>query len=419
MVGLGETFVPAFILFIGLGEVPAGLVTTLPLLAGACMQLVSPWMVVKLNSNRKWVIICATLQALTFIPLIVAGVTEKLPLLVAFLVASIYWGAGMGAGPAWNSWMGTLIPGSVQVGFFTRRTRITQLTVLLGFVMGGVALQFLPSILPKGEVFALLFSVAFVCRVLSLNWLRRQPELFPPSTNNNSRIVNSFFAFSKDPTIARLFRYLLSVQFAAHLAAPFFTAYMLVQLNLHYWEYAFLVATSYITKIVMLPRLGKIASMHGTRALLWLGGVGVIGLPALWLVSHEFYFLVFIQMLSGLFWAAYELASLLLLWEVVPIEDRTASLTVYNLGNSFAMSASSLLGGAVLLGLGKNAFAYSVLFVASSVVRGLTVLLLGGISSHKLDWFPVALRTLTLRPQFGLLFPVLGPRLNKKAKRKN
>ncbi len=42
MVGLGETYLPAFALAIGLGELTAGLVASLPLLAGGIMQMITP-----------------------------------------------------------------------------------------------------------------------------------------------------------------------------------------------------------------------------------------------------------------------------------------------------------------------------------------------------------------------------------------
>lgn len=42
MIGCGETYLPAFALALGLGETSAGLVASLPLLAGGIMQLLSP-----------------------------------------------------------------------------------------------------------------------------------------------------------------------------------------------------------------------------------------------------------------------------------------------------------------------------------------------------------------------------------------
>ncbi len=114
MVGVGETYLPAFILAIGLGEVASGLVTTLPLLAGAMLQLVSPAAVRMLGSHRRWVVTCAVSQSLSFVPLIVASLLGHIHLLVAFAAAAVYWGAGLGTSPAWNTWVSTIIPARVD-----------------------------------------------------------------------------------------------------------------------------------------------------------------------------------------------------------------------------------------------------------------------------------------------------------------
>src|ERR1700728_585759 len=42
MVGMGETYLPAFVLALGMGQVASGLIGTIPLLVGAILQLVSP-----------------------------------------------------------------------------------------------------------------------------------------------------------------------------------------------------------------------------------------------------------------------------------------------------------------------------------------------------------------------------------------
>src|SRR5262249_54123491 len=55
MVGTGETYFPAFVLAMGMGEIAAGLVASIPILVGAILQMVSPAAVVKLGSNRRWV----------------------------------------------------------------------------------------------------------------------------------------------------------------------------------------------------------------------------------------------------------------------------------------------------------------------------------------------------------------------------
>ncbi len=411
MVGMGETYLPAFAIWMGLGGVLSGLVTTLPLLAGSLLQLGAPFMVRRLGSYRKWVVLCATVQASTFLPLVVCAYLGHLPVALVFLTASAYWAAGLGASGAWNSWMGTLIPPSIHVGFFTKRTRITQATVFVGFAVGGVVLHNLPSYVDKRWAYIALFLAAFACRMLSIRWLMRQTEPLPPPSD--FRVSFGLKEFSnrlhRGHEQGRLFTYLLSVTFAAHLAAPFFTSYMLAELGLHYSTYAILVATSYLTKVLLLPYLGRMAVSRGTRPLLILGGYGIILLPALWLISSAPPYLIFLQALSGFAWGAYELASLLLLWELVKPEERTCALATYNVCNSAAMSAGSLLGGFMLFYFGADARAFAIVFGVSTVARAATLTLLKGISSHRLRWLPIGFRTLTLRPSFGsIMLPIAG-----------
>ena len=68
MVGLGESYVPAFALALGFGAVSASLLATLPMLAGAVIQLITPAAIRRLGSYRRWVVLCAQLQALSFAP---------------------------------------------------------------------------------------------------------------------------------------------------------------------------------------------------------------------------------------------------------------------------------------------------------------------------------------------------------------
>lgn len=141
MVGLGEAYVPAFALAVGLGEVVAGLVATVPMLAGAVLQLVTPLAVRKLGSYRRWVVICARLQALSFLPLIAGAASGELSLLWVGIATVGYWGFGMSTGPAWNAWVTSLVPAQARAGFFARRTRAAQAGLFVGLLLGGLALE--------------------------------------------------------------------------------------------------------------------------------------------------------------------------------------------------------------------------------------------------------------------------------------
>jgi hypothetical protein len=51
MVGIGETYLAAFALALGTGETFAGLIATLPMLAGASIQLATPWALRRFHSG--------------------------------------------------------------------------------------------------------------------------------------------------------------------------------------------------------------------------------------------------------------------------------------------------------------------------------------------------------------------------------
>jgi MFS family permease len=403
MVGLGETYFPAFVLTVGLGQVAAGLISTVPLTAGALLQLFSPVMVGLTRSYRKWVLVCATLQAACFLPFIVGAWHGSLSLPLAFGVASLYWAFGMGAGPAWNSWMGTLVPCRLQTAFFTRRSLWTQVTALCGFLGGGLALRFWPPGPGRAGVFAGLFAGALICRALSIRWLHQQTEPVPPSGEATRPIfpIEFWRRLRGQKNLRNVFHYLLLVQFFTQVASPFYTPFMLGELHFTYADYVLLIAASYAIKVLCIPSLGRLARRQGSRSLIWVGGTGIILLPALWLLSVNFYFLLVVQLLSGFFWAAFDLAALLLLLELIPTADRTPLLSTYNFVNALVIIAGSLSGGAILHFFGNVTEAYILVFSVSAVGRAVTLLWLRSVSSHRTEWIPLVLRPIALRPSFG------------------
>ncbi|MBY0371920.1 MFS transporter [bacterium] len=405
MVGVGETYLPAFLLWMGLGSVFSGWITTLPIMAGSLVQLFAPYFLQKMGSYKRWVLFSTSLQGLAFLPLVIAAITGKLPAWLPFVTASIYWAGGLGASGAWNAWMGTLIPSRVQVGFFTFRTRVTQAMVFLGFVIGGLVLHYLPMVADKKWAFVTLFTAAMGFRMYSVSRLRRQSEPRPPTPGATRPLRMRDFArrLDRNHEQGRLFTYLLSVTFTAQLASPFFTAFMLGQLKLPYSTYAILVAASYLGKVLFLPLMGKIAVARGTRPVLILGGLGIITLPALWLISQNFYYLFAIQALSGIVWGAFELASLLLIWELVRAEDRPCAMSAFNLCNASAMTLGSILGGWILTHAGGGAQAFAWVFGVSTLARAMTLVWLKDVSHHRLHWMPVGFRTLAIRPTLGIL----------------
>lgn len=376
MVGIGETYFPAFVLALGMGEIASGLIASIPLLAGAVLQLVSPTAIRWLGSNRRWVVVCVALQAASFIPLIIAAVAGGTPLVGVFAAVSLYWAAGLAAGPAWNTWMETVVPMYVRAPFFAMRTRFGQAGTLVGFLAGGAALQYGKQ---SGHVlgaFAAIFTVAAISRCLSARFLFRQTEAASVYGGQRSVGLLELCRRMKAGSSERMLLYFLTVQVAVQISGPYFSPFMLGQMHISYLDYVGLLAASFVAKIVMLPACGRFAAEFGARKLLWVGGIGIMPVAGLWLYAHDFWQLVAIQFIAGAVWAAYELAMLLMFFETTNREERTSILTLFNLGNSTALVIGALIGSVVLKLLGQSHEAYLALFGLSSFARAASLLVL-------------------------------------------
>jgi MFS family permease len=390
MVGVGETYIPAFVIAVGLGEVTSGLIATLPLLAGSLFQLLSPTMVGFFKSYRRWALICATVQCVSFLPLALASLFGYMPASAAFLIAAIYQGTSLSISACWNSWVGSLIPCSVRTNFFARRARLTQIGAMVGFLLGGLILH-----LHEGKAtwqFAAVFLLAFACRAISVSCLSNLTDVEAPPLPKVVPLGAVLKCFRKDAPAGQFLIYLLCMQMAVQVSSPFVTPYLLRGIKLDYWHFALLTAAPYLVKSICFPWFGKHARRDGgSHSLLVFGGIGIVVGPILWLFSNNFIYLMTIQCINGFFWAAYELAGMLLILAKIPERERISVLTKYNVANALAMTLGSLFGASLLDSMGKSIAAYYTLFVISTVARGATIVLLKKlvIDQPKLLLFPL------------------------------
>jgi hypothetical protein len=178
---------------------------------------------------------------------------------------------------------------------------------------------------------------------------------------------------------------------------------MLNKLQLSYLQYMLLLGTAFVGKIVALPWFGAYAKRAGAGRLLWIGGIGIVPVAAWWLLSRDFSYLLVVQVFSGVVWAAYELAMMLLFFEAIPRNHRVRVLTLYNFGNSAAMAAGALIGAALIRFLGDGTSTYLTLFAISSLGRATTLVLLPGAAQRVFDAAPLSMRTLNIRSEDSAL----------------
>ena len=344
-----------------------------------------------------------------FLPLLLlAASTGSIGTAALLLIAAVYWGAGLAAGPAWNTWIGTIVPRSVRHRFFAHRTRVSQAGVFAGFLIGGVMLQYASASDRTLMAFAVLFGTAGVCRLLSAWMLARHSEPVPLPPNMRQIPWKQVRHHLRTSSGGQLLVYLVVVQAAVQMAGPFFTPFMLKKLDFDYGELVLALFRGLPVQSAIAAGLGPRRQTIGARQLLWVGGIGIVPLSVGWLVSQNFAWLCVLQITGGVFWAAYELAFFLLFFESIAEEERTSVLTIYNLLNTAAWVGGSLLGGALLYSCDASFRGYLWVFASSSLARLAALLLLTRVPRIDVEADEMGVRTVAVRPGSATLdTPVL------------
>jgi MFS family permease len=410
MVGVGESYLAAFVIALGLGDVASGLVSTVPLLIGGAIQLVTPIGLRRFGSRRRWSVLCAGIQAASFVPLIAGAARGALTVELVFASAALYWGAGMAVGPAWSSWMDALVPRAVRTQFFARRSSLAQVGLVVGLVLGGLVLDRAANLGRPLAGFVIVFLVALAARTLSAALLGSQTDLNPPAASSDRGLPALKLILSPPARpSAMLLGYLLALTAAVTISSPFFSAYMLTELDLTYMRYMMLVGSALGAKVIALAFAGHVARRIGLAGMLRVAWVVIVVVPALWLVSDSYGYLVALQVCSGLAWAMHEYATFLLLFETIREGRRVAILTAYNLGNATATVLGSLAGGALLHGVGEGRSGFVMIFVVSTAMRLVAGVLLTQVADRRLPDQPAFFRTVAIRPDIGAVIrPILA-----------
>lgn len=331
----------------------------------------------------------------------VAAVLGRFPGYAVFLLASLYWGANLATGPAWNSWVGHLVPRQIRPAFFARRSRACQAAIMAGTIAGWLYLHLGSEGRSVFPMFVGLFLAAALSRVLSTAFLARQTEDRPVIENHRTVTPLEFLRRARRGDDGRMLLYMLAVQMAVQIAGPFFTPYLLGRIEYSYFEYLLVLCTAFAAKMIAFPIAGRVAHRFGSQKVLFFTGIGIVPLSMLWVFSDHLAYLLTLQVLSGMIWAGYELSTFLLFFERIEKRDRTRVLTAFNFANALAMVLGALIGGLVLKLLGPVTESYFMIFLLSGAMRLVSVVLLLRLRKTAFEPALLATRTLSVRPNAG------------------
>ncbi len=393
MTGTSDNFLNAFAIYLQATALQMGWLTAIPQLFGAFCQIISVWLA-KRVARKPLVVGAAIVQALVVAGMAVLALIYGLKgqqwngvgWLIALAVA--YFCCLNIIQPHWRAWMGSIVPQRRRGAFFAARSRLTMIASLLVFIAGGLILSAGDAVNRAWLGFALLFGLAALGRLSSSVLLAKMQDPDPDSGRISMRLLDSWRHVReslKDPTFRHYSFFVASMQGVVAISAPFFAVYMLRDLHFTYLQFSLNSIASVATQVVMLRSWGRFSDRFGNHLVMVICSALIPIIPLLWLVSPNFYYLLFVQMVSGLFWSGFTLSTANYLYDIRPHQTNFALYAAIQSGTSaLAVFCGALFGGYVARHAPEIAAAIAdvwvpsnalfIVFVTTSILRLVVVL---------------------------------------------
>lgn len=426
MTGIGETYLSAFALFLRASTPQIGLLASLPPLLASFVQLLSAWLG-HVTGRRKAIILAgATIQGLAWLPILGLPLLfpeHAVPLLIASVV--LYHGGAHLAVPQWSSLLGDIVPDRRRGRFFGRRTRIVTLVTFGSLMTGGLLLHVFTNEGRTVYGFIMLFAVAAVARMVSVYHLSKMHDPTGQVAAMEMPLGRDWWQRIRHSNAVRFSVFFALMQFAVAIASPFFTVYMLRDLNFSYLAFTVNTGTAILAQFLTLTQWGRISDIFGNRRILAVTGLFIPLMPLLWTVSGNVWYLIAIQALSGFSWAGFSLSASNFIYDLIAPNRRATYLAVHNVLAGVGIFSGALLGGylGIVMPGSISLFGWEWawlsplfgVFIVSTLVRALVVIVLTPKLREVRQVRPISIgqvifRVTRINALAGVVFDIVGSR---------
>lgn len=427
-IGAAETYFGAFGVFLGGTPLQIGALATVPPLIGAMAQTVGMRLAERVASRRDVIVRCIRAQSilcLLFGLVSFLGGAGWWPLWVLTALISLYHVTIGLIAPLWNSLIGDLVPPTSRGEFFGYRNKWMAIVTFAGVVAAGEAIHFFAGQGYGAIGYACIFALAALSRLLSGIFMKAVPD---PAIHVPDGSKFSFWQFivrARQSNFVRFVLFVSAMNFATAVSGPYFAMYMLNDLQFSYREYMVVVAAVVLVQFAVMRSWGALSDQFGNRQIMRVCGTLVSVNPLLWLLSSNFWWVVFIQLYSGLFWAGFNLAAANFVFDAVTAPKRARCFAYQSIVNGTLVFLGSSIGGYLAGNVSRAANApfallvaessFLVLFVASGVLRVLVMVFLFPTFSEvrkvqRVRGYQLLVRVVSLRPLWGATFGVSSDR---------
>lgn len=272
--------------------------------------------------------------------------------------------------PAWSSLMGDMVPLKMRGSYFGMRNMITGLA--------GIAATLAAGFLVTIYGFSFIFMLAVALSIISVFFFIRMYEPhfrrifhYRHEFNLNPRGWKTSLTINRALVIFTL--YLLFMNFAVELAAPFYTVYMLKDLSVGYFWFAVLTTLGAVVRIFSFKYWGRLSDRFGSRKILVVTGFFGVFTPLGWMFVSDVYQIAALKVFDGFIWAGFDLVVFNYLLDITPANKRPQYVANHNFFAGFGIILGALTGGLLAQSLQFSSLGalhgLQIVFLASFLLR--------------------------------------------------
>jgi len=365
------TYLVLYLLSLGATRTQIGLMSSFSSLSGALLLLPGAFLVERIGHRKeisliisgglgRLVVLCLALlpwflgnESLIFVAIALIVIRDAL-IYLAF--------------PAWMSLTGDIVPLKIRGRYFGSRNFIMGVAGMITILIVGEVITRTEK--PLGYQLAIIFAfILGLASIYSFSRLKDTPNpdtsIQPPSLN----LPTLFRNVKAHPTFLALCVATFIWNFSIYVAGPFFSVYMVENLKATATMVGITSILANLWKLLVQRKAGELSDRWGPRRVQLISMLLIPILPALWAFSTTMWQIYLFEILAGIFWGAYNLASFNFLLSITPKDQLARYSALFQLTVTVALASGAALGSWLITQWG-----YFGIFLFSAVGRFIAAL---------------------------------------------
>ena len=348
-------FLVAFALELGASIALIGFIAAIPPLA-QLLQIPGIYLIEKYQKKRS---ICSITSLfgrsiwllIAFIPFLLLN---DFSLFILILLLILNGSMGAIGNLSWNSWMREIIPQEKLGSFFSKRMSYSIGFGLVVSLFAGLFIDYWKYTFPNISIigYSILFFIGFIIGMIGIYFISKIPEFHSKRKIEKIMLVELLKKPFANHNFKNLLIFMGTWNFAINLAAPFFTVYMLIRLQLDMSYIIMLTVISQLMNIIFLRYWGKFSDKYSNKTILGICSplfiLCILGWTFTTLPEKYFFtmpLLIILHILMGISMAGVTLASGNIGLKLAPKGEATSFLATNRIINSIAAGIAPIIGG--------------------------------------------------------------------------